>query len=127
MNGCANCPFGEHGRARQSSCRRGGRGMLSARMSRRDGGRGGCTVSWFIGQSIIMIAAAFLLGILVGWLIWGRILRPDRSAAVRAASAPAAVEAAEPAVAETPAEPEPAPEHEPEPVPEPVIATQPEP
>lgn len=36
-------------------------------------------MTWFIGQSIFIIAAAFLLGILVGWLIWGRILRPDRT------------------------------------------------
>lgn len=36
-------------------------------------------VAWFIGQSIVIIAAAFLLGILVGWLIWGRTWRPKRS------------------------------------------------
>jgi len=33
-------------------------------------------VAWFIGQSAVMILLAFLLGILVGWLIWGRRLRP---------------------------------------------------
>jgi len=32
-------------------------------------------VAWFIGQSAIMIVLAFILGLLVGWLIWGRRLR----------------------------------------------------
>jgi predicted flap endonuclease-1-like 5' DNA nuclease len=28
-------------------------------------------VAWFVGQSALMIGAAFLLGLLVGWLVWG--------------------------------------------------------
>ena len=32
-------------------------------------------MAWFIGQSAVMIVLAFLLGLLVGWLIWGRRLR----------------------------------------------------
>jgi predicted flap endonuclease-1-like 5' DNA nuclease len=49
-------------------------------------------VVWFIGQSMVIIAAAFLLGILVGWLIRGP--RPKREPlAVAGAQVPA--EAAE--------------------------------
>ena len=44
-------------------------------------------MAWFIGQSILIIAAAFLLGILVGWLTWGRTRRP-RPAMESAAEAP---------------------------------------
>lgn len=90
-------------------------------------------MAWFIGQSILIIAAAFLLGILVGWLIWGRMGRPKREtlseaeanppaqahkptqAVAEPIAAPAAVAAAEP-TAEPEAEPvaeaaaEPAPE-----------------
>src|SRR4051794_24017627 len=29
-------------------------------------------VAWFIGQSLLFIVLAFVLGLLVGWLIWGR-------------------------------------------------------
>jgi predicted flap endonuclease-1-like 5' DNA nuclease len=32
-------------------------------------------VAWFIGQSAVMIVLAFLLGLFVGWLIWGRRVR----------------------------------------------------
>lgn len=64
-------------------------------------------MTWFIGQSIVVIAAAFLLGILVGWLIWGRMWRPKR------AEEPAEAEP-EPVAAE---EPTPEPEPGPEPVP----------
>jgi predicted flap endonuclease-1-like 5' DNA nuclease len=32
-------------------------------------------VAWFIGQSAVMILLAFLLGLLVGWIIWGRRVR----------------------------------------------------
>jgi predicted flap endonuclease-1-like 5' DNA nuclease len=32
-------------------------------------------VAWFIGQSAVMIVLAFLLGLLVGWIIWGRRVR----------------------------------------------------
>jgi hypothetical protein len=30
-------------------------------------------VAWFLGQSIVFIVLAFLLGLLVGWIIWGRL------------------------------------------------------
>lgn len=72
-------------------------------------------MTWFIGQSILFIAVAFLLGLLVGWLIWGRLMRREQapSAVEAAAAAPEAVAAA--------AEPEPEPE------PEPVVAAEPEP
>jgi predicted flap endonuclease-1-like 5' DNA nuclease len=29
-------------------------------------------LAWFLGQSLVFILAAFLLGLLVGWLLWGR-------------------------------------------------------
>jgi predicted flap endonuclease-1-like 5' DNA nuclease len=29
-------------------------------------------VAWFVGQSLVFIAVAFALGLLVGWLWWGR-------------------------------------------------------
>src|SRR5690348_11427742 len=29
-------------------------------------------VAWFLGQSLLFIVLAFVLGLLVGWLIWGR-------------------------------------------------------
>ncbi|HEY2793435.1 MAG TPA: hypothetical protein VGJ28_13810, partial [Micromonosporaceae bacterium] len=32
-------------------------------------------MAWFIGQSAVMILLAFLLGLLVGWIIWARRLR----------------------------------------------------
>ncbi len=28
-------------------------------------------MAWFIGQSAVMIGLAFLLGLVVGWLLWG--------------------------------------------------------
>ncbi|WP_290863377.1 helix-hairpin-helix domain-containing protein [Hamadaea sp.] len=56
-------------------------------------------MTWFIGQSIVIIAVAFLLGVLVGWLLWGRLLRGEKAAA------PAAVPAAEQAIEEKEAEP----------------------
>ncbi|MEO3928435.1 helix-hairpin-helix domain-containing protein [Micromonosporaceae bacterium B7E4] len=42
-------------------------------------------MSWFISQSLFLILAAFLLGLLVGWLVWGtrkRSLPPLSEAAV---------------------------------------------
>src|SRR5262249_51956406 len=36
---------------------------------------GGLAVAWFIGQSTIIIVLAFLLGVLVGWMLWARRLR----------------------------------------------------
>jgi predicted flap endonuclease-1-like 5' DNA nuclease len=53
-------------------------------------------VAWFIGQSILIIAAAFLLGILVGWLIWGRVWRRRSEAETQT---PVAAAEAEPAAA----------------------------
>ena len=44
-------------------------------------------MAWFLGQSLFVILAAFLLGVLVGWLWWGR--RPDVAPSASAsASAP---------------------------------------
>jgi len=31
-------------------------------------------VAWFLGQSLLIIVAAILLGLLVGWLLWGRLM-----------------------------------------------------
>ncbi len=53
-------------------------------------------MAWFIGQSLVFIIVAFLLGLLVGWLWWGR-RRP--APAVAAAEQPTAV-LAQPAPAE---------------------------
>src|SRR4051794_9618899 len=39
---------------------------------------GGSAVAWFIEQSALMIVLAFLLGLLVGWLYWGRLARALR-------------------------------------------------
>ncbi len=57
-------------------------------------------MAWFIGQSILMIALAFLLGLLVGWLIWGRLLRRDRPARQAVEEPPASVETAREPVSE---------------------------
>ena len=46
------------------------------------------TVAWLVGQSLVIIVAAFLLGVLVGYLIWG-VRRPGP-----APEAPPAAEAA---------------------------------
>ncbi len=48
-------------------------------------------MAWFLGQSFVVILLAFLLGLLVGWLWWGR---PWRGTRVREAAR------AEPAVTE---------------------------
>jgi predicted flap endonuclease-1-like 5' DNA nuclease len=71
-------------------------------------------MAWFLGQSLLVIVAAFLLGLLVGWLLWGR-RRPRAAveatgrAAVEAtgratveATEPRAVVATEPAVETAP-------------------------
>jgi predicted flap endonuclease-1-like 5' DNA nuclease len=42
-------------------------------------------VTWFLIQSILMIIVAFLLGLLVGWLLWGRVTAKGRSGSVSAA------------------------------------------
>lgn len=42
-------------------------------------------MAWFIGQSAVMIGLAFLLGLLVGWLIWGVAKRSPASAPAAAA------------------------------------------
>jgi predicted flap endonuclease-1-like 5' DNA nuclease len=93
-------------------------------------------MTWFIGQSMVIIAAAFLLGILVGWLIWGRILRPKQADSVAQEQKPVA--APEPVVVEAAVEPEPevqpepvvveaAAEPEPEMQPDPEVRAEPEP
>ena len=91
-------------------------------------------MAWFIGQSLLVIAVAFLLGVLVGWLIWGvlgRRSRHDESAEAKTSAAPAA--AAKPVVAAAVAAPmtalamESAPGPEPEPAPEPSPSPEPDP
>jgi predicted flap endonuclease-1-like 5' DNA nuclease len=58
-------------------------------------------VAWFLGQSFVVILLAFLLGLLVGWLWWGRPWRGTR-AREAAVTEPAVTEPAvtEPAVTE---------------------------
>jgi predicted flap endonuclease-1-like 5' DNA nuclease len=102
-------------------------------------------VAWFLVQSIFIILAAFLLGLLVGWLIWGRQwsnTRADEPAAPAANNDPLAARPAEPAEAtagpaapanldepsvQTKPETEPEPEPETEPEPEPETEPEPEP
>jgi predicted flap endonuclease-1-like 5' DNA nuclease len=103
-------------------------------------------VAWFLGQSLLFVALAFLLGLVVGWLIWGRTspkptserrpgrVRPEPEVKTRpepgvvAAPVPVAVP---PVIAEPDPEPVPEPvaeiEPEPEPEPEPVVEPEPEP
>jgi predicted flap endonuclease-1-like 5' DNA nuclease len=84
-------------------------------------------VAWFIGQSIVVIAAAFLLGILVGWLIWGRTWRLKRTS-VSGAQAQAPIAAAATSVAATSVAAEPVEDKAPTPEPKPVLAeAEPEP
>lgn len=96
-------------------------------------------VAWFIGQSLLVIAAAFLLGVLVGWLIWGvlgRRTRHDETAATPAKPVPAvAMPVASAAVAapmtalamESAPTPERLPAPEPEPSLEPSLEPSPQP
>ncbi|GAA1503426.1 hypothetical protein GCM10009827_015560 [Dactylosporangium maewongense] len=74
-------------------------------------------MTWFINQSLLFIIVAFLLGLLVGYLWWGRQVRRIRSEETTTTPAPP-----QPLVAAAPAEPvaEPAPVADPEPVAEPV-------
>jgi predicted flap endonuclease-1-like 5' DNA nuclease len=71
-------------------------------------------VAWFIGQSFAFVAVAFVLGVLVGWLWWGRRGRTG-APALATATAPAPI-----VLTEEP--PEPVAEPEPAAVPEPVAA-----
>jgi predicted flap endonuclease-1-like 5' DNA nuclease len=48
-------------------------------------------VSWFFGQSLPMIVLAFLLGLLAGYLIWGRRYRRLEEASVARLADPATV------------------------------------
>ena len=59
-------------------------------------------MAWFIGQSLFMIALAFGLGLLVGWLWWGR----RRSASPATAADAGTVAVPEEADSEAVAEPE---------------------
>jgi len=79
-------------------------------------------VAWFFGQSLLFVALAFLLGLLVGWLIWGRTTRAttdkpsevvDRPEPVVAVVAEPAVEPEKPTEAEAAVETEPVVEAEP--------------
>lgn len=72
-------------------------------------------MAWFLGQSLLIIIAAILLGVLVGWLIWGRPARPAPTEPHTAAAAePQGSETASAEAAPDPDEPEPL---KPEPVP----------
>jgi len=72
-------------------------------------------VAWFLGQSFVVIVVAFLLGLLVGWLWWGRLRRAS-TARLETATQPATAppESAEPELVAVPSpvladvEPEPA-------------------
>ncbi|MEU7819632.1 helix-hairpin-helix domain-containing protein [Catellatospora sp. NPDC049133] len=55
-------------------------------------------MAWFIGQSLLMILTAFLLGLLVGWLLFSRRGKSTPAEQPAAAGAPST-----PVVAETPA------------------------
>ncbi|WCN79012.1 helix-hairpin-helix domain-containing protein [Micromonospora sp. LH3U1] len=58
------------------------------------------SVAWFINQSLFVVLAAFLLGLLVGWLLWGnRRTAPPSSGET---SAPQPATAAETRAAMTP-------------------------
>jgi predicted flap endonuclease-1-like 5' DNA nuclease len=71
-------------------------------------------VAWFLGQSFLFLALSFLLGVLVGWLIWGRlrVVRTSTTAAAVAAPAVAAPAAAVQSQSEADVEPESAAEPE---------------
>ncbi|MEV4758410.1 helix-hairpin-helix domain-containing protein [Micromonospora sp. NPDC049559] len=45
-------------------------------------------MAWFIGQSLFIILAAFLLGLLAGWLVWGRRKSSPSSAKAISTAAP---------------------------------------
>jgi predicted flap endonuclease-1-like 5' DNA nuclease len=86
-------------------------------------------VAWFLGQSLLIIVVSILLGLLLGWILWGRVAR--RTVVMAAAPAPA-VAAAPPAPVVEPepvavAEPEPVAAAEPEPEPVAVVEPEPEP
>src|SRR5262249_6104848 len=85
------------------------RGLSAARIRR-------SSLAWFLGQSLLIIVASILLGLLLGWLLWGRRSprAPHRAERAEPAATPAkrASSSAEP---EAEAEPEPEPEVEAEP------------
>jgi len=69
-------------------------------------------VAWFVGQSLLFIALAFVLGLLVGWLIWGRrrvvqisLGGGSSTAAVPAPSSAPAIESESESESETEVEP----------------------
>ncbi|MEV0456957.1 helix-hairpin-helix domain-containing protein [Catellatospora methionotrophica] len=59
-------------------------------------------MAWFIGQSLLMILTAFLLGLLVGWLLFsrrGKSTPAEQPVAASAPSTPVVAEAAAPVAA----------------------------
>ncbi|GIF99313.1 helix-hairpin-helix domain-containing protein [Catellatospora citrea] len=65
-------------------------------------------MAWFIGQSLLMILTAFLLGLLVGWLLFsrrGKSTPAEQPAAAAAPSAPVVAQAAPVATATVADEP----------------------
>ncbi|GAA1403026.1 helix-hairpin-helix domain-containing protein [Catellatospora coxensis] len=61
-------------------------------------------MAWFIGQSLLMILTAFLLGLLVGWLLFSRRGKSTPAEQPAAAAAPATPVAAAPVAVEAKAE-----------------------
>ena len=69
-------------------------------------------MAWFVGQSLLFIALAFVLGLLVGWLVWGRrrvvqisLGGGSSTAAVPAPSSAPAIESESESESETEVEP----------------------
>lgn len=53
-------------------------------------------MAWFLGQSLVFLLLAFALGLVVGWLIWGRRAPATAAPALLAAAAPRPAADAEP-------------------------------
>jgi len=56
-------------------------------------------VAWFLGQSLLTIVAAFLLGLFVGWLWWGRRRADEEAPAGLVRAIPRPIEPSEPVAA----------------------------
>ena len=81
-------------------------------------------MAWFLGQSLAIIVGSILLGVLIGWLLWGRARRlaPATAAAgTSVALAPPAPVAAPEETVEPAETPEPVVAAEPVETPEPVV------
>ena len=56
-------------------------------------------MAWFLGQSLLTIVAAFLLGLFVGWLWWGRRRADEEAPAGLVRAIPRPIEPSEPVAA----------------------------